>query len=65
MADFRDEVLAYQAVRMTVPEAPVAAPGGTEAWQARGAYLQIHFAGAGVRGGARAGGGRLGAPPVL
>jgi hypothetical protein len=45
MADFRDEVPAYQTVRMTVPEAPVAALADTDAWQARSAYPQLHFAG--------------------
>lgn len=45
MSDFRDGVPAYQTVRMTVPEAPVAALADAAAWQARGAYPQIGFAG--------------------
>jgi hypothetical protein len=45
VTDFRDQVPAYQTVRMTVPKTPVAALADTEAWQARGAYPQVHFAG--------------------
>jgi Family of unknown function (DUF5954) len=53
MADPRDHVPAYQSVRMTAPEAPVAAMADTEAWQARSAYPQLRFAGGPAFGAAR------------
>ena len=53
MADPRDQIPAYRTIRLTAPPAPEAERADTQAWQARGAYPQIRFAGAPAFGVAR------------
>lgn len=53
MDDRGDRVPGYQAIRVIVPEAPVAALADAEAWQARAAYPEVRFAGGPAFGVAR------------
>jgi hypothetical protein len=45
MNDPRDEVPGYQLIWLTAPQAPVAVLADAEAWQARGSYPDLCFAG--------------------
>lgn len=53
MDEHGDDVPAYQTIRMTTPEAPVAALADVEAWKARKTYPSMLFAGGPVFGVAR------------